>query len=114
MVITYKYMKDMKSDIKRRGDIGFQTSVWVVDFESLACYNYGFESHQVPRILSCKETFQLANGTSVVLLRCPLVTEIMYGGEKSPYYILVSVRLKTENKQTDNRSIIIYDWALDT
>jgi hypothetical protein len=31
-------------------------------------------------ILSCEEAIQLAYGTSVVLLQCPFVHEIMHGG----------------------------------
>jgi hypothetical protein len=37
------------------------------------------ESRKGLRILSCEEAIQLAYGTSVVLLRCPLVPEIMHG-----------------------------------
>jgi hypothetical protein len=31
-------------------------------------------------IFSCEEAIQLAYGTTVVLLRCPFVPEIMHGG----------------------------------
>jgi hypothetical protein len=36
-----------------------------------------FESRQGLSILSCEEAIQLAYGTSVVLLRCPFVPEII-------------------------------------
>jgi hypothetical protein len=54
--------------------------VKVVDFKPLAPNRCGFESRQGLWILSCEEAIQLAYGTSVVLLRCPFVPEIMHGG----------------------------------
>jgi hypothetical protein len=51
----------------------------VVDFKPLAPHCCGFESRQGLCILSCEEAIQLAYGTSVVLLRCPFVPEIMHG-----------------------------------
>jgi hypothetical protein len=39
----------------------------------------GFKSRQGLWILSCEEAIQLAYGTSVVLLRCPFVSEIIHG-----------------------------------
>ena len=39
---------------------------------------FGFESRQGLWILSCEEAVQLAYGTSVVLLMCPLVPEKKY------------------------------------
>jgi hypothetical protein len=53
--------------------------VKVVDFKQLAPHFCGFESRQGLWILSCEEAFQLANGTSVFLLRYPFVPEIMHG-----------------------------------
>jgi hypothetical protein len=38
----------------------------------------GFESRQGLWILSCEEAIQPAYGTSVILLRCPFVPEIMH------------------------------------
>jgi hypothetical protein len=52
--------------------------VKVVDFKPLAPHRCGFESRQGLWILSCEEAIQLAYGTSVVLLRCPFVPEIMH------------------------------------
>jgi hypothetical protein len=51
--------------------------VKVVDFKPLAPHRCGFESRLW--ILSCEEAIQLAYGTSVVILRCPFVPEIMHG-----------------------------------
>jgi hypothetical protein len=45
----------------------------------LAPQRCGYESRQGLWILSCEEATQLAYGTSVVLLRCPFVPEIMHG-----------------------------------
>jgi hypothetical protein len=53
--------------------------VKVVDFKPLAPHRCGFESRQGFWILSCEEAIQLAYGTSVVLLKCPFVPEIMHG-----------------------------------
>jgi hypothetical protein len=53
--------------------------VKVVDFKPLAPHRCGFESRQGLWILSCEEAIQLAYGTSVVLLRCLFVPEIMHG-----------------------------------
>jgi hypothetical protein len=53
--------------------------VKVVEFKPLAPHRCGFESRQGLSILSCEEAIQLAYGTSVVLLRCPFVPEIMHG-----------------------------------
>ena len=53
--------------------------VRVIDLELLAPHWFGFESHQGLLILSCDKSIQLAYGTSVVLLRCPLVPGIMQG-----------------------------------
>jgi hypothetical protein len=53
--------------------------VKVVDFKPLAPHRCGFESRQGIWILSCEEAIKLAYGTSVVLLRCPFVPEIMHG-----------------------------------
>jgi hypothetical protein len=52
--------------------------VKVVDFKSLAPQRCGYESRQGLWILSYEEAIQLAYGTSVVLLRCPFVPEIMH------------------------------------
>ena len=54
--------------------------VKVLDFKQLARQSCGFESRQGLWILSCEEAIQLAYGTSVVLLRCPNVPEVMHGG----------------------------------
>jgi hypothetical protein len=51
----------------------------VVDFKPLASHHCGFESRQGLWIPSCEEAIQLAYGTSVVLLRCLFVPEIMHG-----------------------------------
>ena len=65
--------------------------VRVVDLESVAPHCCGFESRQGLWILSREEAIQLAYGTLLVLLGCPLVPEIMHGGAsiskagKSPY-----------------------------
>ena len=45
--------------------------------ESLAPHRY---------VGSCKEAIQLADRTSVVLLRCPLVHKIMQGGAPEVYF----------------------------
>ena len=52
--------------------------VRVVDLDSLAPHYCGFKSRHGLWILSCEEAIQLAYWTSVVLLRCPLVPEIMH------------------------------------
>jgi hypothetical protein len=39
----------------------------------------GFESRQEIWILSFEKAIQMAYGTSVVLLRCPFVPEVMHG-----------------------------------
>ena len=54
--------------------------VRVVDRESLVTHRYGFNSRKGLWFLSCGEVIQLAFGTSMVLLGCPLVPEIMHGG----------------------------------
>jgi hypothetical protein len=51
----------------------------VVDLKPLAPHRCGFESRKGLWILSCEKAIQLANGTSVVLLMCPFVPEIMHG-----------------------------------
>jgi hypothetical protein len=51
----------------------------VVDFKPLVPHHCGFESRQGLWILTCDEAIQLAYGTSVILLRCPFVPEIMHG-----------------------------------
>jgi hypothetical protein len=53
--------------------------VKVVDFKPLSLHRCGFEYRHGLWILSCEEAIQLANGTLVVLLRCPFVPEIMHG-----------------------------------
>jgi hypothetical protein len=53
--------------------------VKVVDFKPLAPHRCGFESRKGLWILSFEEAIQLAYGTSVVLLRCPIVPIIMHG-----------------------------------
>jgi hypothetical protein len=51
----------------------------VIDFKSLVPHRCGFESRQGLLIVSCEEAaIQLDYGTSVVLLRCPFVHEIMH------------------------------------
>ena len=52
----------------------------VDDLESSDPHYCGFESRLGLWILSCEEAIQLAHLTSVALLRCPLVPEIMHGG----------------------------------
>jgi hypothetical protein len=52
--------------------------VKVVDFKPFAPHHCGFGSGQGLWILSCDEAIQLAYGTSVVLLRCPFMPEIMH------------------------------------
>jgi hypothetical protein len=54
-------------------------AVKVVDFKPLAPYCCGFESRQGLLILSCEEAIQLAYGTSVGLLWCPLVSKKIHG-----------------------------------
>jgi hypothetical protein len=63
--------------LKIRGPPG--RVVKTVDFKPLAPHRCGFESQLGLWILSCEEAIQLAYGTSVVLLRCPTVPEIMQG-----------------------------------
>jgi hypothetical protein len=53
--------------------------VKVIDFKPLAPHRCGFESLKGLWILSCEEAIQLAYRTSVVLLRCRFVPEIMQG-----------------------------------
>jgi hypothetical protein len=53
--------------------------VKVVDFKSPAPYRCEFETRHGLWILSCEEVIQLAYWTLVVLLRCPLMPEIMQG-----------------------------------
>jgi hypothetical protein len=93
--------------------------VKVVDFKQPAPHRCCFESRQGlwgPRpvnvafallifilvfSLSCEVAIQLANGMSVVILRCPLVSEIIHG--RAPEVFLhhtVSVWRKTWTKQT--------------
>jgi hypothetical protein len=60
--------------------------VKVVDFKPLAPHRCGFESRQGLWILSCEEAIQLTYGTSVDLLGCPFVSEIMHG--KAPEVFL--------------------------
>jgi hypothetical protein len=52
--------------------------VKVVDFKPLAPHLYRFETGQGLWILTCEEAIQLAYGTSVVLLRCLFMPEIMH------------------------------------
>jgi hypothetical protein len=52
--------------------------VKVVDFEPLASHRCGFKSRQVLWLLSCGEAIKLAYGSSVVLLRCPFMPEVMH------------------------------------
>jgi hypothetical protein len=52
--------------------------VTVVDFKPLAPHRCWFESRQDLWILSFEEDIQLAYGTSMVILRCPFVPEIMH------------------------------------
>ena len=47
-------------------------------------YDVGLNPSQGLWNLSCKEAIQLVYGTSVVLLRCPLVPEIMRGTQGLP------------------------------
>jgi hypothetical protein len=54
--------------------------VKVVDFKPLAPHRCEFESRHRLWIISCEEAIQLAYETSVVLLRCPFMPEIMYVG----------------------------------
>jgi hypothetical protein len=54
-------------------------AVKVVNLKPLSPHRCEFESRHGLWILSCKEAIQLACGTSVVLLRCPFVPEIMHG-----------------------------------
>jgi hypothetical protein len=53
--------------------------VKVFDFKPLAPHRCGFESQQGLWNLSYEEAIQLAYGTSVVLLRCLFMPEIMHG-----------------------------------
>ena len=73
--------------------------VRVIDFEPLAFLRSGFEYRQGLWILSCEEAIRLTYGTSVVLLRCPLMPEIMHGW--APEVFLHQWKLEV--------SIIIYD-----
>ena len=54
--------------------------VRVVDLKTLDPHRCGFESNQKLWILSSEEAIQLAFRMYVVLMRCPLVPEIMHGG----------------------------------
>ena len=54
--------------------------VRVVDLESLAPQRYEFKSRQAVWIHSCGKAIQLAYGMSEVLLRCPLVPEMIHRG----------------------------------
>jgi hypothetical protein len=58
-----------------------------VDFKPLACHRCGFESRQGLWILSCEGAIQLAYGTSVVLLRCPFVPEIIIQGRAPKVFL---------------------------
>jgi hypothetical protein len=53
--------------------------VKVIDFKPLAPHLCGFESQKGLWNLSCEKAIQQAYGTSVVLLRCPFVPEIING-----------------------------------
>jgi hypothetical protein len=64
--------------------------VKVLDFKQLAPHRCGFVSRQGLWILSCEEAIQLAYGTSVVLLRCPFVPEIMHGKAPEVFLHLLS------------------------
>jgi hypothetical protein len=81
--------------------------VKVVDFKPLSPHRCGFESQQGVWILSCEEAIQLAYGTSLVLLRCLFVPEIMHGrassskaGNRHMTYT-VSVSHKTQSNKTN-------------
>jgi hypothetical protein len=50
-----------------------------VDFKPLDPRCCDFESQQGLLIPSCDEVIRIAYGTSVVLLRCPFVPEIIHG-----------------------------------
>jgi hypothetical protein len=52
--------------------------VKVVDLKPFPLNAVGFESRQKLGILSYEEAVRLAYGTSVVLLKCPFVPEIMH------------------------------------
>jgi hypothetical protein len=60
--------------------------VKVVDFKPLAPHRCGFESRQGLWFLSYREAIQLAYITSLVLLRCPFVPEIMHGRAPEVYF----------------------------
>jgi hypothetical protein len=60
----------------------------LVDFSTLAPHRCGFKSQQGLWILTCVEASQLAYGTSVVLLRCSFMPEIMYGRAPDVFFPL--------------------------
>jgi hypothetical protein len=65
----------------------------VVDFKPLADHRYGVESRHGLRVLSCEKAIQLANGTTVVLLRCPFVREIIPGRASEVFLLQLSWNL---------------------
>jgi hypothetical protein len=72
----------LKNENKKRivcYDIIFYLYFYGKIIVSLAPHRCGFESRPGLWILSCEVAIQLAYGTSVVLLRCPFVPEIMHG-----------------------------------
>jgi hypothetical protein len=99
--------------------------VKVVDFKPLAPHRCVLESRQGLWILSCEEAIQLAYGTSVVLLRCPFVPEIMHG--RAPAWCLpppvnvakwpilcrcdVKPKTKQTKKITKNKKVICKEFS---
>ena len=78
--MTLLSQKNILMTLRQGQIIGHGLVVRIVDFELLAPFQCGFESSQGLRILSCEEAIQLAYGMSVVLLKYPLVPEIMHRG----------------------------------
>jgi hypothetical protein len=94
---------------------------WLRSLTSNRCR---LESRQGLWILSCEETIQLAYGTSVVLLMCPFVPEIMHGRAHEvflhqwslnvaiwPIMCRCDVKPKQTNKPKE-RDIYIYMFSL--
>jgi hypothetical protein len=87
-----------------------------IDFKPLAPHCLGLESRQRLLILSCEEAIQLAYGTSVILPRCPLMSEIIQEGHMrssstikagtTPYYLYCVSVTYNPNKETSSQYIL--------
>ena len=77
-----KTVSPWNNDISRTNDkkINSLKSDNMYSYSSLSKYQYGFSILKIYILLDCLLPIDITFGTSVVLLRCPLVPEIMHGG----------------------------------